>query len=253
MPTPPYRIIQTPTFSARDLTESLFFAEDLLERRLDEFPRPFLCAALQKKNDRFDLVLTTSRNPSNSEMNPIEETHSASLSGSRHHSIWFHTEDLSNDLSRILTLMKERITAEPFCTIDFVLPLVSVPKPQETERLVSLLETQRNSYLSRTLAHRGENLQHRLVFVFDGNHLELKNWRDGELNSTSYLIYERIPTNRIQKLNPSQEAFYLVEGEEIDGSDFDFLKEEMDPEAITFSSRKLEERWSVEVLGYGEL
>ncbi|MBM9546824.1 radical SAM protein [Leptospira sp. 201903074] len=253
MPTPPYRIIQTPTFSQRDLTESLYFAEDLLERRLDEFPRPFLCAAIPNKNDRFDLILSGTKTLSSSETNPILDTQWSSLSGSRHHSVWFHTEDLSNDLSRILILMKERITAEPFCTIDFVIPLVSLPKPKELERLVSLLETQRNSYLARTLAHRGENLQHRLVFVFDGNQLELKNWRDTELDSTSYLIYERISTTKIQNLDPSKEAFYLVEGEKVDLSDFAFLKEEMDPEAITFSSRKLEERWSMEVLGYGEL
>lgn len=253
MPTPPYRIIQTPTFSPRDLTESLYFAEDLLERRLDEFPRPFLCAGLSNKNDRMDLVFTDSRNHSASGKNFVSESSLSSWSGSRHHSVWFHTEDLSKDLSRILFLIEERITAEPFCTVDFVLPLVSVPKPKEMAKLVSILETKRNSYLSRTLAHRGENLQHRLVFVFDGSHSELNNWRDRELNSTSFLIYETIPTNRIRSIDPSKEAFYLIEGEEIDASDFAFLKEEMDPEAITFSSRKLEEKWSMEVLGYGEL
>ncbi|TGL37805.1 B12-binding domain-containing radical SAM protein [Leptospira perdikensis] len=253
MPTPPYRIIQTPTFSPRDLTESLYFAEDLLERRLDEFPRPFLCAALPNKNDRIDFVLTDSKNPLASEKQTTSETGLLSWSGSRHHSVWFHTEDLSKDLSRILFLIDARITAEPFCTVDFVLPLVRVPKPDEISKLVSILETKRNSYLSRTLAHRGENLQHRLVFVFDGKNSELKNWRNSELDSTSFLIYETIDTNQIRNLDPTKEAFYLITGEEIDTSDFVFLKEEMDPEAITFSSRKLEEKWSMEVLGYGEL
>lgn len=174
-------------------------------------------------------------------------------SGSRHHSVWFHTQNLGKDLAQIQTFIKERISSEPFSTIDFVIPLVSVPKIKEVANLVSTLEANRNSYLSRTLAHRGENLQHRLVFVIDGQKLELKNWRDKELESSAYLIYEKLPASKIKSLDPSEKSFYLVDGDEIDPKDFEFLKQNMDPETITFSSRKLEERWSMEVLGYGEL
>lgn len=253
MPTPPYRIIETPTFSSRDLTESLFFAEDLLERRLDEFPRPFLCNAAANKNDRIDLVLGEIKNPLFKKNLNQGESEFSDWSGSRHHSVWFHTENFSKDLSRILGFIENRISAEPFCTIDFVIPLVSIPKSQEIEKIVSVLESKRQSYLSRTLAHRGENLQHRLVFVFDGNHRELRNWRNIEMESTSFLIYEIVSTNKIQSLDPSLEAFYLIEGDEIQTKDFEFLKQNMDPEAVTFSSRKWEEKWSMEVLGYGEL
>ncbi|PJZ86549.1 B12-binding domain-containing radical SAM protein [Leptospira harrisiae] len=253
MPTPPYRIIQTPTFSPRDLTESLYFAEDLLERRLDEFPRPFLCVADPEKNDRMDLQFTSSGiRFFNS---GLEESFGKvnDWSGSRHHSVWFHSENLRKDLSQIQSYIAERIGSEPYSTIDFVIPLVSVPNQIDVSKLVSTIETKRNSYLSRTLAHRGENLQHRLVFVFDGNHLELRNWREKELDSAAFLIYERVATNRIKSLDPAEESFYLVEGEKLDSKDFEFLKQNMDPETITFSSRKLEERWSMEVLGYGEL
>ncbi|MCW7492997.1 radical SAM protein [Leptospira sp. 2 VSF19] len=253
MPTPPYRIIQTPTFSSRDLTESLYFAEDLLERRLDEFPRPFLCSAAPDKNDRIDLMLGDIENSSVMLGSNPWKSNLSEWSGSRHHSVWFHTKDLSKDLSRIIGFIEERIAAEPFCTIDFVIPLVSVPKSKEIQKLVTLLESKRESYLSRTLAHRGENLQHRLVFVFDGNHLELRNWRNEELDSTTFLVFERVSTSKIQSLDPSEEVFYLLEGEEIDPNDFEFLKQNMDPETITFLSRKLEERWSMDVLGYGEL
>lgn len=253
MPTPPYRIIETPTFSSRDLTESLYFAEDLLERRLDEFPRPFLCNATVNKNDRIDIMLGETENPSFKVGSLPWKSRLSDWSGSRHHSVWFHTKEFSNDLSRILGFIEERITAEPFCTIDFVIPLESVPKSKEIHKLVTLLESKRESYLSRTLAHRGENLQHRLVFVFDGNHGELKNWRNKKLDSTAFLIFERVSTSKIQSLVPSEEVFYLLEGEKVDPKDFAFLKENMDPETITFSSRILEERWSMEVLGYGEL
>ncbi|PJZ46067.1 B12-binding domain-containing radical SAM protein [Leptospira brenneri] len=253
MPTPPYRIIETPTFSPRDLTESLYFAEDLLERRLDEFPRPFLCETKPGCNDRVDVDLKHSQIISSQQNISSLEKRLSTWSGSRHHSVWFHTEDLSVDLKRIQTLIEERIGAEPFCTIDFVMELVRVPKSDEVSKLVSQLESKRNSYLSRTLAHRGENLQHRLVFLFDENHTELKKWRDRNGDSLSFLIYEKISNQNIRKINPKKEAFYLIEGSEVDQSDFEFLKEEMDPEAITFSARPLEERWSFEVLGYGEL
>lgn len=253
MPTPPYRIIQTPTFSPRDLTESLYFAEDLLERRLDEFPRPFLCAPESGKNDRMDLEFSSSG--IRFFCSGLENAFATAKewSGSRHHSVWFHSENLGKDLSRIRTFIEGRINSEPFSTIDFVIPLASVPKSKEVADLVSTLESKRNSYLSRTLAHRGENLQHRLVFVIDGQKLELKNWRKNELDSVAYLIYEKLPTSKIKSLDLSEESFYLVDGEEVDPKDFEFLKQNMDPETITFSSRKLEERWSMEVLGYGEL
>ncbi|TGL90949.1 radical SAM protein [Leptospira congkakensis] len=253
MPTPPYRIIETPTFSPRDLTESLYFAEDLLERRLDEFPRPFLCDPSSKRNDRIDVDLKESKVLYSQQSNSDLEKVLSDWKGSRHHSVWFHPENFSEDLSRIQSLIEERITAEPFCTIDFVIELKSLPKLTEVTKLVTGLEAKRNSYLSRTLAHRGENLQHRLVFVFDENRNELKKWRDKNGDSTSFLIYEKITNQNIRKLNPSKEAFYLIDSEEIDNSDFEFLKLEMDPEAITFSSRILEEKWSMEVLGYGEL
>ncbi|MCW7470269.1 B12-binding domain-containing radical SAM protein [Leptospira kanakyensis] len=253
MPTPPYRIIETPTFSPRDLTESLYFAEDLLERRLDEFPRPFLCDPELTRNDRIDVDLKESKITNSNRVIFSLEKGLSEWKGSRHHSVWFHSENLSLDLSQIQSLIGERITSEPFCTIDFVIELKSPPKPEEVTKLVTQLESKRNSYLSRTLAHRGENLQHRLVFVFDENRKDLKKWRDKNINSTSFLVYERINNQNIRKLNPSKEAFYLIEGNEVDSSDFEFLKNEMDPETITFAARVLEERWSMEVLGYGEL
>ncbi|TGK87111.1 radical SAM protein [Leptospira noumeaensis] len=253
MPTPPYRIIKTPTFSPRDLTESLYFAEDLLERRLDEFPRPFLCDPVQTKNDRIDVDLKEFKIFNSQGLVSNLEKGLSEWMGSRHHSVWFHTENLSLDIGRIQSLIEDRITAEPFCTIDFVIQLGNVPKSGEITKLVTQLESKRNSYLSRTLAHRGENLQHRLVFVIEENQEELKKWRDKNIDSTSFLVYEKIKNKNIKNLDPSKEGFYLIEGNEIDSSDFEFLKEEMDPESITFSARVLEERWSFEVLGYGEL
>ncbi|MBL0954166.1 MAG: radical SAM protein [Leptospira sp.] len=245
MPTPPYRIIQTPTFSPDALRDSVYFAEDLLERRLDEFPRPFLCDVAPNKNDRFDWYPKDKKQSNLDFLETIER-------GSRHQSLWFHTDSLSKDRMEIISVIEKKIDAEPFCTIDFVIPLFEVPKPNEISTLENLLHSNRNSYLAKTLEYRGENLQHRLVFVIPQGKESLRNWRDSLTGEESFLVYETIFPETISKLDPDDSFFYLVSGDTITTKDWELLKH-MDPETITFTSRNWEEKWSMEVLGYGEL
>ncbi|TGL19198.1 radical SAM protein [Leptospira yanagawae] len=246
MPKPPYRIIQTPTFSPEDLRDSVYFAEDLLERRLDEFPRPFLCDKVTGISDRFDWYPEDSNESHPSQVGVLE-------AGSRHQSIWFHPKSLSEDLIQIQTLIGKKIEREPFCTIDFVIELRNVPNANEIQSLVRYLESKRNSYLSKTLAYRGENLQHRLVLVIPEGNERLRNWCSQLDGQESFLVYETIPPSAITKLNPEVTHFYLLKGDTVTKKDWDHLKEVMDPETVTFSSRALEERWCMEVLGYGEI
>ncbi|XDD43830.1 radical SAM protein [Leptospira sp. WS60.C2] len=246
MPTPPYRIIQTPTFTPEALRDSVYFAEDLLERRLDEFPRPFLCEGIPKKHDRFDWYPLDSMNGKKMDLSLLER-------GTRHQSIWFHPNDLGKELPDILTVLQKKIEAEPFCTIDFVIVLSDVPKTKEIDALVALLESKRNSYLAKTLAYRGENLQHRLVFVLRNDQEHLRNWRNSLEGTESFLVYETISPDKIQSLDPEDSYFYLIEGDSLSSKDWAYLKDNFDPETITFSSRVWEERWCMEVLGYGEI
>ncbi|MCW7464250.1 B12-binding domain-containing radical SAM protein [Leptospira levettii] len=245
MPTPPYRIIQTPTFTPEALRDSVYFAEDLLERRLDEFPRPFLCDVAPNKNDRFDWYPKDKKQSTSYFSETIER-------GTRHQSVWFHTDSLTKDRLEIMDVIEKKIEAEPFCTIDFVIPLLEVPKLNEISSLENLLHSKRNSYLAKTLEYRGENLQHRLVFVFPEGKDSFWNWRDSFTGEESFLVYERIHPETISKLDPEDSFFYLVSGETIATKDWELLKQ-LDPETITFTSRNWEEKWSMEVLGYGEL
>ncbi|TGM43114.1 radical SAM protein [Leptospira levettii] len=245
MPTPPYRIIQTPSFTPEALRDSVYFAEDLLERRLDEFPRPFLCDVAPDKNDRFDWYPKDKKQSTSYFSETIER-------GTRHQSVWFHTDSLTKDRLEIMDVIEKKIEAEPFCTIDFVIPLLEVPKPNEISSLENLLHSKRNSYLAKTLEYRGENLQHRLVFVFPEGKDLFWNWRDSFTGEESFLVYERIHPETISKLDPEDSFFYLVSGETITTKDWELLKQ-LDPETITFTSRNWEEKWSMEVLGYGEL
>jgi hypothetical protein len=247
MPTPPYRILETPTFSPEALRDSVYFAEDLLERRLDEFPRPFLCEWNSKVSDRFDWY------PDNSTEKRKLASFQSMERGTRHQSIWFHPETLSKNLTQILNSMGEKIEKEPFCTIDFVIELGEVPNTKDIQSIETFLDSKRKSYLSRTLAYRGENLQHRLVFVIPREMEPLRNWRNSLDGNESFLVYETIPAESIQSLDPEESHFYLVEGERITPKDWTHLKDTMDPETINFVSRKWEERWSIEVLGYGEI
>lgn len=246
MPTPPYRIIQTPNFSPESLRDSVYFAEDLLERRLDEFPRPFLCERDPKLRDRFDWYPTHGSDGKQNEIQSMER-------GTRHQSVWFHPNSLGESLREILSIIQWKIVKEPFCTIDFVITLPQVPKPNEISAMEKVLNSNRNSYLAKTLAYRGENLQHRLVFVLPEGKENLRNWRNDLEGTESFLVYERIPPEEISQLDPEDSYFYLVNGETVTPKDWQFLKEAMDPETITFSARSLEERWCHEVLGYGEL
>ncbi|NBU99690.1 MAG: radical SAM protein, partial [Spirochaetia bacterium] len=52
MSTPPYRVLQTESFTNIQLSDSLFLAEERLGHRLDEYPRPML----SDKSDYFDLL-----------------------------------------------------------------------------------------------------------------------------------------------------------------------------------------------------
>lgn len=246
MPTPPYRIIQTPNFSPDALRDSVYFAEDLLERRLDEFPRPFLCDTITGIADRFDWYPEDSIQGVTIRDRLLEP-------GTRHQSVWFHPVSLSKDLSQIQNLIGKKIEREPFCTMDFVIELKEVPKSNEIKSLVSLLESKRNSYLSKTLAYRGENLQHRLVFVIPEGNVSFRKWCQSLDGSESYLVYQTISPSEISKIDADVTHFYLLKGDQITETDWNFLKEVMDPETITFSSRVMEERWCIEVLGYGEI
>lgn len=244
MPTPPYRVLKTPHFSSDDLANSLFFAEDLLERRLDEFPRPFLCEKSSSVNDRTDLHLN--------KINPIEAKKLVLQPHTRHHAVWFWDVEWTRHWDLVLELITLRINAEPFCTIDFVFQTEIPPNAKQLKALLSILNQTEPSYLNQVLNHRDENLQRRLVFVIDGKNPEHLSFLKEHKEEPSFFIYRQVSFSQIHSIL-EEDGFFLIAGDKLLEKDFLLLKEKMDSESVSFTSREWEERWSIEVLGYGEI
>ncbi len=242
MHSPPYRVIETSDFTTETLVESIFLAEEMLERRLDEFPRPFLCEKLSDLRDRTDLDFSKGSSAERKSLIVLPHT--------RHHSLWFWNVDWNLMDDEVFDLIDLRIQKEPYCTIDFVFPVLVPPNQNTISKILNLLNSKTPSYLNQVLRHRDENLQRRLVFLINDEIPEQLQFLDQHFEDSRFFIYRQIRTSELKKLNT--DGFYLVEGN-LTEKDFLNLSKKMDSESVSFANRVWEERWCVEVLGYGEI
>lgn len=248
MPTPPYRIIRTPEFSEEDLIRSLYLAEDLLERRLDEFPRPFLCEPKENLGDTYDLNL--------SKANSEELLRRVARPGSRHHALWFESENWDRDLGLVLELIKRRLAIDPFCTVDLVFYTDQILSPKFFALVKAEISKAKQSYLSRVLAHRDENMQHRLVCIQKIDADLGESFGESLFARDDLFYYEERKLSSLPKDLSAigiQIPMVYIKDENCPQRLWTQLKTSVDPEAISFRSRSLEKRWAVEVLGYGEV
>jgi hypothetical protein len=154
---------------------------------------------------------------------------------------------------RIFRALEARLAVDPYATLDVVLRLAE-PVPLTLFRAIrARLDAATPSYLSRALAHRGEDLQRRLVAVIPS----------GVSLPADYLgeLMRAVPVYRDQTLaEAAGRAAVLgldqpnarVTDRSVDRSLWAHLAETVDPEAVAFADRRLEARWQAEVLGYGE-
>lgn len=242
MPSPPYRVIETSDFTTETLVESIFLAEEMLERRLDEFPRPFLCEKKVDIRDRTDLDFLKGLSAERKNLMLLPHT--------RHHSVWFWNVDWNLMDAEVFDLIDLRIQKEPYCTIDFVFPLLLTPNKNTISKILNLLNSKAPSYLNQVLRHRDENLQRRLVFLINKETSEHLQFLEEHFDDPRFFIYRQIHTSELKKMKKN--GFYLVEGN-LTEKDFLTLSKQMDSESVSFTNRTWEERWCVEVLGYGEI
>ncbi|TGK07627.1 radical SAM protein [Leptospira semungkisensis] len=244
LPKPPYRVIRTPNFTAESLSSTLFRSEDRLDRRLDETPRSLLSDPDPNTLDVFSF------SPGRSEKFGSEEY---SLAGARHVSIWWRGEVLENSKQDFFSRLRTRFARDPFAVTDLVLYPGTPFDPELVTEIMEEFEKVPASYLSRTLAHRGENMMHRIVLVLPiGVSFPLE-WiaeireyipvfQEMEWEEASKKAEELggdFPGARIISKNENRSAWKL-------------LLENADPESVTFADRDLEKRWCWEVLGYSE-
>ena len=224
-PAPPYRVQRTAAFSEEALRATLLEAEARLGRRLDEWPRPHL----------IDGGLSG---------------FSPQAPGAQHVALWFEGRDLFARRAEIAAALGWRLRLDPYATLDVVLV------PEETfpldllDLLRAQLEAATPSYVSRALAHRGENLQRRIAVVL----------RHGFDPDWILAIREKAQVFREQ---PLREALRSAEqlGAELPGArivgealpgDLAELARRADGDCVAFADRTLEAAWQQRVLGFGD-
>lgn len=247
-PAPPYRLRHTPTMTEDQWRDALFSAEDALGRRLDEYPRPHLVEptgqALPSPPDVFDLNLDDG---SSSVLH-------VSGPGAQHVALWVRGSDLFRHRDRLFRALDARLERDPYATLDVVLRPSAPFPPTLLDAIRSRLDAATPSYMSRVLAHRGDDLQRRLVVVLPPN----LSWPEDSLHS----LIRKVPVYRDQSLQ--QAASHALQlGEQLPNArvldrhlepdSWNELAEHADPESVCFADRSLEARWQAEVLGYAEL
>lgn len=243
MPFPPYRVLRTDQFSQESLIMAFTKAEESLGRRLDEYPRLFLC---EKIENHFDILEIDLDLPKEEDLKRIL------LPGSRHFSIRFSGMDLYNKKKYIFKFIEQKILIDPYCTLDIILETHNMFPLNLIEELNQFLNLQISSYLTRVQSHRNENYQRRIGILLDKNGIFSESWIL-ELNSLVPVFQDTpVPTilKNIKYLGIEVPRARIIE-QKINLKDWKRLQK-ADPECITFLNRDLERKWNLEVLQYGE-
>ncbi len=224
-PAPPYRVRRTPTFDEDDLQRTLLSAEDRLGRRLDEWPRPHL-------------------------VDPGLDGFAPQRPSSQHVALWFRGSDLFAGRQKILAAIGERLRLDPYATLDVVLSTDTIFPLDLLDAIRGRLQDAPPSYASRVLAHRGENLQRRIVVVLqnaqapdwvEAAQLKAQVFRDqtaGEALRDAESLGSSLPAARI--VGP------------IDPDAFAALARRADADFVAFADPALELSWTQRVLGFGD-
>ncbi len=275
-PAPPYRLIHTNRISQEEIKTLLDEAEDRLDRRIDEYPRPHLVnddprferfrhdldqnsktyiksikSLLSMIPDRFEIDLDQLLH-SNQESNQ-EQLKQLYYPSARHTSIWFKTTQIEKQLVEIKQIIDIRLSIDPYATLDVVI----VPRTDFDLGVIDYIEYLLNqappSYLSRSQAHRGVNMQRRLHIVLNHESKEIsKGFKKKLVKYCS--VYEQ--QSVIQALANADRLGFdqpaaLIQDQEISKILWDELISNIDPESIAFCERILEKKWCAEVLEYG--
>lgn len=237
-PAPPYRVLRTPTMDRRALASTLARAEEQLERRLDEQPRPHL--------------VEQSARPDMPDVFHADLEATSTAPGAQHVALWLDAPDLFERKAALGRAIDARLAIDPYATLDVVL-VARRPFPLDLIDFVrARLAAGTPSYLSRTLALRGEDLQRRITVVLPANAELNAGWIDA--------VRDVVPVFRDQTLRQA-----AIDAEELgaalpnariigdgDGVDWRRLSESADPAAVAFADRQLEIRWLHGQLGFGD-
>jgi hypothetical protein len=245
---PPYRAIETPTFRGDALLSSLFAAEEALDRRLDETPRPFLVEPSEESGAPPD-VLKLDLARSDSELETI-----AARGAAHHVAAWFCGDDLFFRRDAILRCVDARLRVDPFGVLDAVL-MPRRPFPLDLfDLLRARFDTATASYASRVLSHRGENLLRRAAVVLPRGVRFPDDWIEAA-SACAPLYAETTFMEALSDARSGREEFVGVRildapPKDDGGAAWRDLFESADPDRIAFARRDLEAAWIGLLLGH---
>ncbi|MFO0980987.1 MAG: radical SAM protein [Planctomycetota bacterium] len=247
-PAPPYHVRRTRTMDEATLGAALLAAEERLEHRVDEYPRPHLVA----HDPSIDPPDVFSIDVSHAQDGDLSQVARA---GARHVALWLEGRDLYAARHLIERVLQLRLAVDPYATLDVVLrPRFTFPLDL-LYRVRKLLAAGTPSYASRVLAHRGEDQQRRIAVVL----------REGVrlADDLAAAIMTLVPVFQDQRIAVAvQNAARLgddLPGARIIGAPPEVepawreLAQRADPECVTFADRALESRWIRNVLGHREV
>jgi hypothetical protein len=241
-PAPPYRVKDTGTMREAEWVQALREAETQMGTRLDEVPRPHLVAE------------STGAIPDVVHLDLDAEALPAAVPGAPHLALWLEARDLARCSEAVRRAVAQRLERDPYATLDVVLSSATPPPPALIDSVRAQLTAATPSYLSRVLAHRGEDLQRRIVVVLGTGVEATVGWL-AEARS-------RVPVYRDQTvLCALRDAERLgvdlpmarILDPQVTPADWDELARRADGEAVAFADRALERRWQVKVLGFGDV
>jgi hypothetical protein len=231
--------------SPDDLRGALFAAEEKLGRRLDEVPRPHLVAASRDAAapdvfhvdlDRFDAA----------------QLAQASRPGAQHAALWLHGADLFGQRARIERLIDARTAVDPFATLDVVL-CPRTPFPLDVIDLVrARLAAAPAFYLSRSLAHRGENAARRLCVVLPRELAVAPDYLEALMREVPVFRDQSLAAalREVERLGDTVPAARIVEDAD-DAAALAALVARAEPSAVAFADRAREQAWQRGALGFG--
>lgn len=234
LPTPPYRVIQTPSFPKGTIAQTLLEVEELLQSRIDEVPRPHLIEPTYK-------------------ITHLENTFTHFEKLERHSAVWFEIDEPPKYLKSIQKLIQQIVDKEPFITLDFVFYTNQILPFHFLWEMRNFLNTFRMNYLKYSLSHRNEDMQHRLVLLFKEEVKIHPNYLE-DLFPICH-VYQDMSISRAIKLGEKLGLEFpnaRILNNNLSIKDFQTLASVLDVETVSFAKAEYEKYWTIHYLGHGD-
>ncbi|MBS2021659.1 MAG: B12-binding domain-containing radical SAM protein [Deltaproteobacteria bacterium] len=246
-PSPPYRVQRTATFTQEQLLRALEDTEDVLERRVDEVPRPHLVASARAQGpcDVFAIDLDGA-----SEADFVK----LAQPGAQHAALWISGRDLFGQRDRALRAIDARLGTDPHATFDVVLR-ASEPFPMDLlDRVRERLRGAAPSWQMRQLSHRGEDAMRRVTVSLPEGALLPQDWLQAVMHEVP--VFRDQPLSQAlrdaEELGQSLPGARVIADAQASREDLASLARRADADCVTFADRALESHWTLRVLGYGD-